>query len=157
MRPFQASFLLAIGIRRRIRWESHDSPSSRPTWANEHPFAAKAAVPDGLGNILLGWFPRFGTRNSLPLAGTNGASFTVGNVIVANRDRAARRAGGSARFGAELTRAESLPQLAPGEPIVALGSGFGNGAQIPRRWIGSDFPFPFRRRSIVATLPRYGH
>jgi uncharacterized protein (TIGR03437 family) len=96
------------------------------------PFVVNAAVPDGGGNILL-------------------AGSAQSNVVVANKIGL-----GSAppvRLDSVQNYASHIAgPLAPGEPILAVGSGFGNGAQIvldgsPLATISSN------NASVLAVLP----
>lgn len=105
-------------------------------------FAARAAVPDGNGNILLAG------STLLP-----GGSFSDanGNLIVANK--IALPPAPASRLDSVQNYASHVANpFAPGEPIVALGTGFGTGAQIVVD--GAALPtVSSTATSLVAVLP----
>jgi uncharacterized protein (TIGR03437 family) len=124
--PFQESFSSPSGF--VAAFDANLSSLRFSTYLGDgRPFAAHAAVPDGGGDILLA-----GSTQSTGvafLAGDNAATSPAGNLVVANK---------IALAPAPPVRLDSVQNyvshiagaLAPGEPILALGSGFGNGAQI---------------------------
>ena len=76
------------------------------------PFAAYSAVPDGSGNILVA-------------GSTQGGN----NLAVANKIALAPAP--AVRLDSVQNYASHLAApLAPGEPVIALGAGFGSGAQL---------------------------
>ena len=106
-------------------------------------------MPDGNGNILLAGSTL--TPGGSFLGGDNGASFSVGNLVVANKialpPAPAVRLDSVQNYASHIAGA-----LAPGEPVRALGAGFGNGAQIVVD--GSPLPtISATATSIVAVLP----
>ena len=111
--PFQESFSSRSGF-----IAAFDKNLSRLHFSSyvgdERPFAAYAAIPDGSGGILVA-------------GSTQGAG--AGNAIIANR--IALVPAPEARLDSLQNYASRLAgPLAPGEPVLALGSGFGNDAQI---------------------------
>ena len=94
---------------------------------DQRPFAVEAVAPDGNGNIFLaGMTLNPGTAF---FGGDNGASYSVGNLVVVNK--IALQAGPALRLDSVQNYASHFASpLAPGEPILALGAGFGDGAQI---------------------------
>ena len=146
--PFQASFSPRSGF--VAGFDSNLSNLLFSTYVgDERPFAAQAAIPDGNGNILLAG-STLSLGNSF-LGGDNGASFSVGNLVVANR--IALPPAPAVRLDSVQNYASHIAEpLAPGEPIMALGAGFGDGAQIvvdgsPLATISAT------ATSIVAVLP----
>ncbi len=123
--PFQESFSSRSGF--VAAFDANLSSLRFSTYLGDgRPFAAYAAVPDGGGNILIA-----GSTQSTGvsfLAGDNAPS-SRGDLVIANK---------IALVPAPPVRLDSVQNyashiagpLAPGEPILALGSGFGNGAQI---------------------------
>ena len=116
---------------------------------DERPFAAYAAVPDRSGNILVAGSTL--SPGGSFLGGDNGASFTVGNLLVANKIALAPAP--AVRLDSVQNYASRIAEpLAPGEPVMALGAGFGNGAQIV--FDGSPLAtVSATATSIVAVLP----
>ena len=108
--PFQASFSSPSGF--VAGFDSNLANLLFSTYlGNGAPFSAQAALPDGNGNILLA-----------------GSTLSQG-VVVANK--IALPAAPAVRLDAVQNYASHLAApLAPGEPIIAKGSGFGSGAQI---------------------------
>lgn len=108
--PFQASFSSPSGF--VAGFDSNLANLLFSTYlGNGAPFSAQAALPDGNGNILLA-----------------GSTLSQG-VVVANK--IALPAAPAVRLDAVQNYASHLAvPLAPGEPIIAKGSGFGSGAQI---------------------------
>jgi uncharacterized protein (TIGR03437 family) len=108
--PFQASFSSPSGF--VAGFDSNLANLLFSTYlGNGPPFSAQAALPDGNGNILLA-----------------GSTLSQG-VVVANK--IALPAAPAVRLDAVQNYASHLAvPLAPGEPIIAKGSGFGSGAQI---------------------------
>ncbi|HEV3197391.1 MAG TPA: SBBP repeat-containing protein [Bryobacteraceae bacterium] len=124
--PFQTSFSAPSGF--VAAFDSNLSNLLFSTYLGDgRPFTAQAAVPDGNGNILV-------VGSTLSPGGTFvggdiGASFTVGNLVVVNK--IALSPAPAVRLDSVQNYASHLAApLGPGEPIVALGAGFGNGAQI---------------------------
>jgi uncharacterized protein (TIGR03437 family) len=118
--PFQASFSSPSGF--VAGFDSNLANLLFSTYlGSDAPFSAQAALPDGNGNILLAG-STLGQGNSGVLSGGAG-------VVVANK--IALPAAPGVRLDAVQNYASHLGwPLAPGEPIVAKGSGFGSGAQI---------------------------
>ncbi|MEP6537269.1 MAG: SBBP repeat-containing protein [Bryobacteraceae bacterium] len=124
--PFQTSFSPRSGF--VAAFDSNLSNLLFSTYLGDaRPFAAHGAVPDGNGNILLAGSTL--SPGGTFIGGDNGASFSVGNLLIANK---------IALTPAPVLRLDTVQNyashiagpLAPGEPILALGAGFGNGAQI---------------------------
>uniref|UniRef100_Q01W23 IPT/TIG domain-containing protein n=1 Tax=Solibacter usitatus (strain Ellin6076) TaxID=234267 RepID=Q01W23_SOLUE len=124
--PFQASFSSRAGFVAAL--DSNLSQLMFSTYLGDgRPFAVYGAVPDGSGNILVAGSTL--SPGGAFVGGDNGASFSVGNLVVANK---------IALPPAPLVRLDSVQNyasrlgapLAPGEPVTALGAGFGNGAQL---------------------------
>ncbi len=117
--PFQVSFSSRSGF--VAAFDSNLSNLIFSTYlGDERLFAAQTAVPDGNGNILIAG----STLNP-------GGSFAVstGNLVLANK--IALTTAPALRLDSVQNYASHIAQpLAPGEPIVALGAGFGSGAQI---------------------------
>ena len=124
--PFQSAFSPRSGF--VAGFDSNLSNLLFSTYlGNGTPFAAAAAVPDGNGNILLAGNTL--TAGSLFIGGDTGASFIVGNLIVANK--ISLPAAPAVRLDSVQNYASHLAYgLAPGEPITAVGAGFDSGAQI---------------------------
>jgi uncharacterized protein (TIGR03437 family) len=112
-------------------------------------FGVQAAVPDGNGNILVAGSTL--STGSLFVGGDPGASFNVGNLVAANK--IALPLAPAVRLDSVQNYASRMAApLAPGEPIVAVGAGFGNGAQIVVE--GSPLTtVSGTATSIVAVLP----
>jgi uncharacterized protein (TIGR03437 family) len=146
--PFQESFSSRSGF--VAAFDSNLSTLLFSTYlGDDRPFAARVAVPDGNGNILVAGSTL--APGGLFLGGDNGASFSVGNLIVANKialaPAPAVRLDGVQNYASHIAE-----PLAPGEPIMALGAGFGNGAQVvvdgsPLDTVSATATF------IVAVLP----
>ncbi len=146
--PFQASFSSRSGFVAAL--DSNLSNILFSTYLGDgRPFTAYAAVPDGSGNILVAGSTL--SPGGPFLAGDNGASFSVGNLVVANKIALAPAP--AVRLDSVQNYASHIAgPLAPGEPIMALGAGFGNGAQIvvdgsPLATVSAN------ATSIVAVLP----
>ena len=146
--PFQASFSSRSGFVAAL--DSNLSNLLFSTYlGDERPFATYAAVPDGRGNILLAGSTL--SPGGSFIGGDNGASFSVGNLLVANK--IALTPGPAVRLDSVQNYASLIAEpLAPGEPITALGAWFGNGAQIvvdgsPLATVSAT------ATSIVAVLP----
>jgi uncharacterized protein (TIGR03437 family) len=124
--PFQASFSARAGFVAGL-----DSSLSRLLFStylgDGRPFAAYAAVPDGNGNILLAGSTL--TPGGGFMGGDNGASYTTGALLVANKialpPEAAARLDSVVNFASRMAA-----PLSPGEAIAAIGSGFGTDAQL---------------------------
>jgi uncharacterized protein (TIGR03437 family) len=118
--PFQASFSSPSGF--VAGFDSNLANLLFSTYlGNGTPFSAQAAVLDGHGNILL--------AGSTLSQGNSGGLLGGAGVVVANK--IALPAAPAVRLDAVQNYASHLGgPLAPGEPIVAKGSGFGSGAQI---------------------------
>jgi len=124
--PFQTSFSTRAGF--VAGFDSNLSNLLFSTYLGDgRPFAAQAAIPDGNGNILL-------AGNTLSpggafLGGDNGASFTVGNLAVFNKIALAPAP--AVRLDTVQNYASHIAApLAPGEPVIAWGAGFGDDAQL---------------------------
>lgn len=124
--PFQESFSSRSGF--VAAFDANLSNLRFSTYLGDgRPFAVLAAVPDGGGNVLLAG-STLSTGVSF-VAGGNAASSPASTLVVANK---------IALVPAPPVRLDSVQNyashiagpLAPGEPILAVGSGFGNGAQI---------------------------
>jgi uncharacterized protein (TIGR03437 family) len=124
--PFQESFSSRSGFVAAL--DSNLSNLLFSTYLGDgRPFVARAAVPDGSGNILLAGSTL--SPGGSFLGGDNGASFTVGHLVVANK--IALTPAPAMRLDSVQNYASHIAApLAPGEPIMALGASFGNGAQI---------------------------
>ena len=109
--PFQASFSSQSGF--VAGFDSNLSNLLFSTYLGDGtPFSAQTAVPDGKGNILLA-----------------GSTLGGSGVVIANK--IALPAAPAVRLDAVQNYASHLGvPLAPGEPILAKGSGFGSGAKI---------------------------
>jgi uncharacterized protein (TIGR03437 family) len=90
-------------------------------------YAAAAAVPDGSGNILLAGSTL--TQGSTFIGGDNGASYSNGGLVIANKislaPASAVRLDSVQNYGSHIAQPPG-----PGEPVMALGAGFGNSAQL---------------------------
>jgi uncharacterized protein (TIGR03437 family) len=115
--PLQASFSSPSGF--VAAFDANLSKLLFSTYVGDgRPFTVQAAVPDGNGNILL-------AGSTVSPAG----SFAGGAVVVANK--IALAAAPAVRLDSVQNYASHVAgPLAPGEPIMAWGAGFGNGAQI---------------------------
>jgi uncharacterized protein (TIGR03437 family) len=140
--PFQESFGASGFV---AAFDSNLSNLLFSTYLGDgRPFGAKAAIPDGNGNILV-------VGSTLNPNGANGAPPPVGDLVVANK--IALTPAPAVRLDSVRNYASHLATpLAPGEPILALGAGFGNGAQIvvdgsPLATVSAT------ATSIVAVLP----
>jgi uncharacterized protein (TIGR03437 family) len=124
--PFQESFSSRAGV--VAGFDSNLSNLLFSTYlGNGTPFAAQAAVPDGNGNVLVAGSTL--SSDESVVGSDNGASFSVGKVVVANR--IALRPGPPVRLDSVENYASRIAgPLVPGEPILATGAGFGDGAQI---------------------------
>jgi uncharacterized protein (TIGR03437 family) len=124
--PFQASFSSRAGFVAAL--DSNLSQLQFSTYLGDgRPFAAYGAVPDGSGNILVAGSTL--SPGGAFVGGDNGASFSVGNLVVANK--IALTPAPAMRLDSVQNYASHIAApLAPGEPVMALGAGFGNGAQI---------------------------
>jgi uncharacterized protein (TIGR03437 family) len=124
--PFQISFSSRSGF--VAAFDSNLSNLLFSTYLGDgRPFAAYGAFPDGRGNILLAGSTL--SPGGLFLGGDNGASFSVGSLVVANKIVPAPAP--AVRLDSVQNYVSRIAQpLAPGEPIQILGAGFGNGAQI---------------------------
>ncbi len=90
-------------------------------------FAVQSAVPDGNGNVLLAGSTL--VPGSLFVGGDNGASYSVAGVVVANK--IALPPAPAVRLDSVENYASHLAEpLAPGEPVLVLGGGFADGAQL---------------------------
>ncbi len=146
--PFQASFSSRAGF--VAGFDSNLTQLLFSTYLGDgRPFAANGAVPDGGGNILVAGSTL--SSGSTFIGGDNGASLSVGTLVVANKialpPAPAVRLDSVQNFASHIAA-----PLAPGEPVVAMGAGFGNGAQIvvdgsPLATISAT------ATSIVAVLP----
>lgn len=146
--PFQESFSSRSGF--VAAFDSNLTNLLFSTYLGDgRPFGARTAVPDGNGNILVAGSTL--SSSGAILGGDAGGSFTVGNLVVANK--IALPAAPTVRLDSVQNFASRIAgALAPGEPIVALGAGFGNGAQIvidgsPLATVSTT------ATSIVAVLP----
>jgi uncharacterized protein (TIGR03437 family) len=91
------------------------------------PFAARGAGPDGNGNLLLAGSTL--TPGGSFLAGDNGASFSQGNLVVANK--ISLTAAPAVRLDSVQNYASGIAGgLAPGEPVRVVGAGFGSSAKL---------------------------
>jgi uncharacterized protein (TIGR03437 family) len=124
--PFQESFSSRSGF--VAGFDSNLSNLLFSTYLGDgRPFAAQAALPDGSGNILLAGSTL--SPGGSFIGGDNGASFSVGNLVVVNKIALAPSP--AVRLDSVQNYASHIAEpLAPGEPIRAVGAGFGNGAQI---------------------------
>jgi uncharacterized protein (TIGR03437 family) len=146
--PFQSSFSPRAGF--VAGFDSSLSKLVFSTYLGDgRPFAAQAAAPDGDGGILVAGSTL--APGNLFVGGDNGASFSVGSLAVANRIALAPappvRLDSVANFASRLAT-----PLAPGEPILANGAGFGVGAQI----LLDGLPLPAMSStdtSILAIVP----
>ena len=90
-------------------------------------FAVQSAVPDGNGNILLAGSTLVPGR--LFVGGDNGASYSVAGVVVANK--ISLPPAPTVRLDSVENYASHLAEpFAPGEPVLILGGGFADGAQL---------------------------
>jgi uncharacterized protein (TIGR03437 family) len=124
--PFQESFSSRSGF--VAAFDSNLSNLLFSTYLGDtRPFAARAAVPDGNGNILIAGSTL--SQGTTFIGGDNGASFSVPNLLIANKialpQAPAVRLDSIENYASHIATA-----IAPGEPITARGAGFGNGAQI---------------------------
>ncbi len=124
--PFQASFASRSGF-----VAGFDADLSNLLFSSylgdSQPFAVAGAVPDGNGNLLVAGSTL--SPGGLFLGGDNGASFTAGSLIVANK--IALPAAPAVRLDSVQNSASRIAApLAPGEPVLAVGAGFGAGSQI---------------------------
>ena len=124
--PFQASFSPRSGF--VAAFDSNLSNLLFSTYLGDvRAFAAYAAVPDGSGNILVAGSTL--SPGGSFLGGDNGAAFSVGNLVIANKIALAPAP--AVRLDSVQNYASHIAEaLAPGEPTMALGAGFGNGARI---------------------------
>jgi uncharacterized protein (TIGR03437 family) len=112
-------------------------------------FAVQSAVPDGSGNVLLAGSTLI--PGSIFVGGDNGASYSVAGVVVANK--IALPAAPAVRLDSVQNYASHLAEpLAPGEPVLVLGGGFADSAQLvldgtPLTTISAS------ATSLVAVLP----
>ena len=146
--PFQESFSSRSGF--VAAFDSNLSNLLFSTYLGDgRPFAAYGAFPDWNGNILVAGSSL--TAGGTFIGGDSGASFSVGDLVIANKisltPAPALRLDSVQNYASHIAAA-----LAWGEPIVALGSGFGNGAQIvldglPLQTISGT------ATSIVAVMP----
>ena len=124
--PFQASFSSRSGF--IAAFDPNLSNLLFSTYLGDgRPFAAQAALPDGNGNLLVAGSTL--TAGNTFVGGDNGASFSEGGLIVANR--IALPAAPALRLDSLQNYASRIAEpIAPGEPVRAVGAGFGTGAQI---------------------------
>jgi uncharacterized protein (TIGR03437 family) len=146
--PFQASFSSRAGFVAAL--DSNLSQLLFSTYLGDgRPFAASAAVPDDSGNILVAGSTL--SPGGAFVGGDYGASFSVGSLVVANKISLAPAP--AVRLDSVRNYASRIAApLAPGEPVVAVGAGFGNSAQLvldgsPLATISAT------ATSIVAVLP----
>jgi uncharacterized protein (TIGR03437 family) len=93
---------------------------------DEHPFDAHAVAVDGQGNLLMAGSTL--TAGGGFVGGEPGASYNFPGLLVANK--IALPAPPAVRLDTVVHAASRLAApIAPGEPIVAMGSGFGPDAQ----------------------------
>ncbi|HZT33350.1 MAG TPA: hypothetical protein VFA33_25910 [Bryobacteraceae bacterium] len=94
---------------------------------DERPFDARAAVPDGKGNVLLAGATL--GAGSLFIGGDPGQAFVTGGLVAANK--IALPPAPPVRLDSVLHFASRMAApLAPGEPVMAAGSGFRPDAQL---------------------------
>jgi hypothetical protein len=124
--PFQVSFSSRSGF--VAAFDSNLSSLLFSTYlGDERPFAARSAVPDGSGNILVAGSTL--SPGGSFVGGDNGGSFSAGNLVVVNK--IALPPAPAVRVDSVQNYASHIAQLlAPGEPIMVVGTGFGSGAQI---------------------------
>ena len=124
--PFQESFSSRSGFVAAL--DANLSSLLFSTYlGDERQFTPRAAIPDGRGNIFIaGSTVSPGTAF---LAGVTDTTSSVGNIVVANKialpPAPAVRLDSVRNYASHIANA-----IAPGEPIVAIGTGFGSGAQI---------------------------
>ncbi|HEV2687085.1 MAG TPA: IPT/TIG domain-containing protein, partial [Bryobacteraceae bacterium] len=113
------------------------------------PFEARVVVPDGNGNILLAGATL--SPSSLFIGGDPGLSYTVGSLVVANK--IALPPAPAARLDSIVNFASRFGgPVAPGEAILATGSGFGSDAQLLID--GASVPVvSITATSLVAMMP----
>lgn len=91
------------------------------------PFSAQVALPDGSGNILLAGSTLI--NGGFIIGGPPGASFTTGNLVLANK--IALPPAPPVRLDSVVNFAgRQASEIAPGEAIEAIGSGFRANAQL---------------------------
>jgi len=124
--PFQTSFSARAGFVAGL--DSNLAQLLFSTYLGDgHPFAARAAVPDGSGGILLAGITL--SSGSVFIGSDPGASDAVGALVVANRIALPPAPG--ARLDSVVNFASRMAApLAPGETIAAIGAGFGTGSQL---------------------------
>ncbi|MEP6963289.1 MAG: hypothetical protein ABI995_14505, partial [Acidobacteriota bacterium] len=149
--PFQESFSSRTGFLAGL--DANLSNLLFSTFAGDgRPFAVQAAVPDGKGGVLL-------AGSSLRLGGSVANDSAFADIASANQvfvNRINLPAAPGVRLDSVQNFASKLAvPLAPGEPIVAVGAGFGTGSQIVMDGValasisGND-------TSIVAAMPDSG-
>lgn len=146
--PFQESFSPRAGFVAGL--DANLSHLLFSTYLGDgRPFSVQAAVPDGSGNVLVAGSTL--APGNLFIGGDNGASFLEGQTVVVNQ--IALPAAPAVRLDSVQNYASHLAApLAPGEPIIAVGAGFGSGAQI----VLDGTPLPTiaaTSTSVVAVVP----
>ncbi len=149
--PFQESFSSRSGF--VAAFDSNLSNLLFSTYLGDgRPFAAYGAFPDGSGNILMAGSTL--SAGGTFIGGDSGASFSVGSLVIANK--IALGPAPTPRLDSVQNYASHLAAaLAPGEPITALGAGFGNGAQIVLDGFALQ-TISATATSIVAVMPSLG-
>ncbi len=146
--PFQTSFSSRSGF--VAGFDSNLSNLLFSTYLGDgRPFMAAAAVPDGSGNILLAGSTL--AAGGTFIAGDSGAGYMMGNLVVVNK--ISLPAAPAVRLDTVQNYASHFATgLAPGEPVTALGAGFGSGARI----VLDGTPLPTisaTATSVVAVVP----
>jgi uncharacterized protein (TIGR03437 family) len=119
--PFQSSFSARAGFVAGL--DSSLSHLLFSTYLGDgRSFDARAAVPDGNGNILLAGSVL--TTGNFFTGGDPGAAFTTGSLVVANKIALAPSPSPSLDSIVNFASRLAAP-IAPGESIAAVGSGFG--------------------------------
>ncbi len=124
--PFQTSFSPRAGFLTAL-----DSSLSNLLFStylgDQRPFDAHSVAFDRDGNILMAGYTL--NRDSLFIGGDPGQSFNSGGLVIANKIKIipapAVQLDSVVHFASRLARA-----VAPGEAIMATGSGFGSDAQL---------------------------
>ncbi len=146
--PFQASFSSRAGFVAAL--DPSLSHLLFSTYLGDgRPFDARAAVLDGDGNLLLAGSTL--SAGGLFIGGDPGQSFTAPTLVVANK--IALPAAPALRLDSVTNYASRIAApIAPGEPILATGAGFGSDAQ----FIIDGAPLPGvtgTASTLVAVMP----
>lgn len=140
--PFQGLFSTGSGF--VAGFDSNLTSLLFSTFAGDsRPFSARAAFPDGNGNLLL--------VGSTFTPGASTGALPSGGIVVANK--IALPAAPKVRLDSVQNYASHYAApLAPGEAILAVGTGFGSAAQIVLN--GSPLPtISATATSVVAVMP----